>query len=76
MLLTGCAQGIFKAEAPPTLERLAVPDVVEYPQEFRDKAASELDGGACPAMADMIVDYGVMRDQARAARGEIVDLDR
>ena len=68
-LLAGCATASFSAlkEA----DRLTVPDVVEYPGPALDKTSNELDGGACPAMADMIVDYGVMRDQARAARGEI-----
>ena len=45
----------------------ACPPVVEYTREFRARAADELDllpGGS--AIADMLSDYAVMRDQARA----------
>lgn len=32
--------------------------------------------GAVPTLCNMIVDYGVMRDQARAAKGEDVNINR
>jgi len=43
--------------------------VVEYSREFQARAADELDllpEGS--AIAEMLADYGVMRDQARACR--------
>lgn len=47
----------------------ACPAVVDYDQPFLDRAADEL--GALPfdsAVDQMLRDYGVMRDQARACR--------
>lgn len=48
--------------------RLATcPPVVEYGREFQTRAAEEL--GMLPdksAVAEMLADYSVMRDQARA----------
>jgi len=46
------------------------PPVVEYSREFQARAADELDllpEGS--AIAEMLADYGVMRDQARACDG-------
>jgi len=45
------------------------PPVVEYGREFQARAADELDllpDGS--AIAEMLSDYSVMRDQARACR--------
>ena len=60
--LTGCATGAS--------ERRIVtfcPPVVEYSREFQARAAEELallpEGSA---IADMLSDYGVLRDQARS----------
>ena len=47
----------------------ACPPVVEYSHEFQARAAEEL--GVLPdgsTIAEMLADYGVMRDQARACR--------
>ena len=56
LLLSGCA---------PTLINAGAPDVVEYPPEFQDKVANEVEKNICPASIEMIKDYSVMRDQAR-----------
>lgn len=43
------------------------PPVVEYSREFQARAADELDLlPEASAIAEMLSDYGVMRDQARA----------
>ena len=45
------------------------PPVVEYPRELHERAAEEL--GILPegaAIAEMLADYSVMRDQARACQ--------
>jgi hypothetical protein len=59
-LLTGCAPGISKTQ----------PDVIPYSRDFQKQAAAEVLGGSCPALTEMAKDYCVMRDQARAGRGE------
>jgi hypothetical protein len=60
-LLTACATGISEPRV------VAVcPPVVEYSREFQARAAHELD--LLPersAIAEMLADYSVMRDQAR-----------
>ena len=60
--LTGCATAGFEANG-----LAACPPVVEYSREFQARAAEELamfpDGSA---IADMLVDYAVLREQARA----------
>ena len=67
-LLTGCET--IRSDA------LTAPDVINYPQETFDKAAIEMEGGSCPVLNEMIVDYGVMRDQSRLLKGEKVDVNR
>ncbi|TDL83958.1 hypothetical protein E2L08_00305 [Palleronia sediminis] len=61
-LLTGCATAGFEANG-----LAACPPVVEYSRGFQAQAAEELavlpDGSA---IAEMLADYSVMRDQARA----------
>jgi hypothetical protein len=64
-LLSGCATGGSD------VGRLSTcPPVVEYGREFQVRAAEELtslqDGSA---IAEMLSDYAVMRDQARACVG-------
>jgi hypothetical protein len=63
-LLTGCATAGFDAGGVATC-----PPVVEYSTEFQSRAAEELemlpDGSA---VVEMMADYAVMRDQARACR--------
>ena len=60
--LTGCATAGFEAGGV-----AACPPVVEYSREFQARAAEELatlaDGSA---IAEMMADYAVMREQARA----------
>ena len=62
--LTGCVTAGFDANGV-----AACPPVVEYSREFQARAAEELnsltDGSA---IAEMLSDYTVMRDQARACR--------
>ena len=76
ILLSGCGTGIFDR---PTGGRVAVPDVVEYSKQVQDHTAAELsklgpacprDGvfGGCSAVKRFVIDYGRMRDQARAAQ--------
>lgn len=67
-LLTGCET--IRSDA------LTAPDVINYPQETLDKASTEMEGGSCPVLNEMIVDYGVMRDQSRLLKGEKVDVNR
>lgn len=60
--LTGCAT----VASEPRMATVC-PPVVEYSREFQARAADELDllpEGS--AIAEMLADYGVMRDQARA----------
>ena len=60
--LSGCATGVSE----PRIATVC-PPVVEYSREFQARAAEEL--GMLPegrAIAEMLTDYSVMRDQARA----------
>lgn len=62
--LTGCAT----VASDPRMASVC-PPVVEYSREFQARAADELDllpDGS--AIAEMLSDYSVMRDQARACR--------
>lgn len=59
--LTGCATVASKPRV-----TTVCPPVVEYSREFQARAADELD--LLPeraAIAEMLADYSVMRDQAR-----------
>jgi len=68
VLLTGCE--IIRSDA------LTAPDVINYPQETLNKAADEMASGVAPTLNEMIVDYGVMRDQSRLLKGEKVNVNR
>ena len=62
--LTGCAT----VASDPRVATVC-PPVVEYSREFQARAADELDllpEGS--AIAEMLADYSVMRDQARTCR--------
>ena len=64
-LLSGCATG----GSEPKIVTVC-PQVVEYSRDLQARAAEEL--GVLPArsaIAEMLSDYAVMRDQARACRG-------
>lgn len=61
-LLSGCATVGSNAVRP-----ASCPPVVDYSREFQARAATELD--LLPdrsAIAEIVADYSVMRDQARA----------
>lgn len=59
--LAGCATSGFEA---PTF--CVCPPVVEYDQGFRERAASEIQALTPGSVVEtMLVDYSVMRDQAR-----------
>jgi hypothetical protein len=63
-LLSGCA-----TVGSDTGIAAVCPPVVEYSREFQARTADEL--GLLPdgsAIAAMLIDYAVMRDQARACR--------
>lgn len=68
VLLTGCET--IRSDA------LTAPDVINYDQETLSKAAAEMESGVAPTLNMMVVDYGVMRDQSRALKGEKVDVNR
>jgi len=63
-LLTACAMGI----SDPRVATVCPPEV-QYSREFQARAAEELallpDGSA---IAELLADYSVMRDQARACQ--------
>ena len=63
-LLSGCA-----TVGSETFGMAACPPLVEYSREFQERAGDELallpDGAA---IAEMLADYSVMRDQARTCR--------
>ena len=64
-LLSGCATVTSEGRAVRTC-----PPVVDYSREFQARAAEELDvlpDGS--AIVEMMSDYSVIRDQARACRG-------
>ncbi|AUH62891.1 hypothetical protein [Paracoccus zhejiangensis] len=63
-LLTGCAT----VASEPRLATVC-PPVIEYSREFHARAADELNLlPEATAIAEMIADYSVMRDQARSCR--------
>ena len=62
--MSGCATGVSEPRV-----ATVCPPVVEYTREFQARVAEEL--GMLPegsAIAEMLADYSVMRDQARAER--------
>ena len=63
--LSGCATG----NSDPRSDGAICPPVVEYPAEFLDRAADEINSlPADSAIERMIGDYSVMRAQSRACR--------
>lgn len=63
-LLSGCAT----VASEPRLATVC-PPVIEYSREFQARAADELNLlPEASAIAEMIADYSVMRDQAQACR--------
>lgn len=51
---------------------MAIPDVVYYSENTQKKVAEEIP--SCPASAELLKDYHVMRNQARSLKGEKVNL--
>lgn len=72
--LTGCARGLSDSSA--EINKVNLPIVVDYDPPVLDQAAQELEGGSCPALSLMVVDYGQMRDETRVLLGETVDARR
>lgn len=73
--LSGCANRQH-GNAGDAYDKAIVPDVIVYPQTVLDKTIVELQSNSCPTMTGLVIDYGVMRDQARVALGEKVDAKR
>ena len=73
--LSGCASPPH-GSAGSEYDKAIVPDVIVYPQTVLDKTIVELQSNSCPAMTELVIDYGVMRDQARVALGKKVDVQR
>lgn len=62
LLLSGCAMGDSEVHAP-------CPPVVDYSVADQSRAVAEVDALPNDAMVmQMLIDYAVMRDQARACR--------
>ena len=72
--LTGC--GTARSDDSADINRVNYPIVKEYDDVMLDQAADELEGGSCPALSNMVVDYGQMRDETRVLLGESVDVNR
>lgn len=59
-------------------ERLIVPQVKEYTPAQQKQVAMEMETHCpvAPMMCQLVTDYGVMRDEARASLGKRVDVAR
>ena len=55
--------------APVRSDALALPDIVAYTPAIQARAADELEACPAPTVMEFMKDYGVMRDQTRAAQG-------
>lgn len=73
--LSGCASH-QRGDAGDAYDKAIVPDVIVYPQTVLDNTIVELQSNSCPTMTELVIDYGVMRDQARVAMGSKVDVKR
>jgi len=78
LLFAACAAA--PSDTPTKADKLIVPSVKKYTPAQMNKAADELtmqcNQGKAPMTNMLVTDYGVMRDQSRAAQGLKVDLDR
>lgn len=63
IFLSACERGISNADT----KQLILPTIIEYTADKQRQLASELESGSCPVSAEFIRDYGIMRDQTRAA---------
>lgn len=68
VLLTGCET--IRTDA------LTAPDIINYSQETLDRAAAEMESGVALTLNELIIDYGVMRDQSRVLKGKKVNVER
>lgn len=79
LLLSGCATAPSKSGKAERVDRIIVPAVKAYTPKTQKKAAAEMKNNCVkrtPTLCDFIVDYGKMRDQARVATGQKVDVKR
>lgn len=76
LLLAGCGAGHSSALV--KADKLTVPAVKQYTKKQLTQAADEMDKHCptVPMLCQLANDYGVMRDQARAALGVKVDTAR
>lgn len=74
VLLSGCGARLSDSSA--ELNVVNYPLVKEYGRNELNSAASELESGLCPSLNNMIIDYGVMRDETRVLLGSSVDVER
>lgn len=76
LLCAGC--GTTPSDLDVKADRLVVPQVKEYTPAQQDQAADEMDEFCTkvPMLCQMVNDFGRMRDQARAALGIKVDVNR
>lgn len=77
MLLAACATG--PSRQPNPADKFLVPTVVAYTKKDQQTAALEMDVNCeqqTPVLCRMIIDYGKMRDSARAILGKKADLAR
>lgn len=63
-LLSGCAPSTGSRLTAEAINQIA-PDVPEIPAATQLKAAEEIDGGKCPALADLADACLVTRDESR-----------
>lgn len=80
LLCAACAQE--PSNTPAKVDLLIVPTVKQYTRLQQAQVAMEMEQQCftpppkAPMMCEMINDYGRMRDAARAARGQKVDINR
>jgi hypothetical protein len=76
LLCAGCAPTISSVDT--KAERMIVPAVKEYTPAQQEQAAVEMETfcDKVPMLCTMVNDFGRMRDQARAALGLKVDVQR
>lgn len=63
-LLSGCDKGT--SDITLEINDVILPIVKTYDDKDYKNAISELESGTCPVTAEMIVDYGILRDEVRA----------
>jgi hypothetical protein len=76
LLCAGC--GTTPSDLDVKTDKLVVPAVKQYTPAQQDQAATEMENfcDKVPMLCQMVNDFGRMRDQARAALGMKVDVER